>query len=165
MLRDLIVNAKYHWIRFTGQLGDPKRTFLSLQPNVGDVGDLGFHVPYRIRKRAKETRNQRTGVRITLGARAKRCHVIDGLLPPSRSLTKNHLQFLRPLHFGFTVARRHAMAKQKQRMAVTHKRDRKNLEFHLLDTSHFALEEDGGEIARYMENFLGKQVKRPRTAA
>jgi len=57
------------------------------------------------------------------------------------------------------------MAKQKQRMAVTHKRDRKNLEFHLLDTSHFALEEDGGEIARYMENFLGKQVKRPRTAA
>jgi pimeloyl-ACP methyl ester carboxylesterase len=49
--------------------------------------------------------------------------------------------------------------------AEPYKRDLKNLEFHLLDTGHFALEEDGGEIARYMENFLDKQVKRPRTAA
>ena len=49
--------------------------------------------------------------------------------------------------------------------AEPYKRDLKNLEFHLLDTGHFALEEDGGEIVRYMESFLDKQVKRPRTAA
>jgi pimeloyl-ACP methyl ester carboxylesterase len=49
--------------------------------------------------------------------------------------------------------------------AEPYKRDLKNLEFHLLDTGHFALEEDGDEIARYMEDFLDKQVKRPRTAA
>jgi pimeloyl-ACP methyl ester carboxylesterase len=49
--------------------------------------------------------------------------------------------------------------------AEPYKRDLKNLEFHLLDTGHFALEEDGSEIARYMENFLDKQVTRPRTAA
>ena len=49
--------------------------------------------------------------------------------------------------------------------AEPYKRDLKNLEFHLLDTGHFALEEDGDEIARYMENFLDKQVKKPRTAA
>src|SRR5262249_20736221 len=39
----------------------------------------------------------------------------------SSLLTTNHLQYLRPVHFGFRVARRHAMAKQKQLMAVTHK--------------------------------------------
>jgi pimeloyl-ACP methyl ester carboxylesterase len=49
--------------------------------------------------------------------------------------------------------------------AEPYKRDLKNLEFHLLDTGHFALEEDGDEIARYMANFLDKQVKSPRTAA
>jgi pimeloyl-ACP methyl ester carboxylesterase len=49
--------------------------------------------------------------------------------------------------------------------AEPYKRDLKTLEFHLLDTGHFALEEDGGKIARYMESFLDKQVKRPRTAA
>jgi pimeloyl-ACP methyl ester carboxylesterase len=49
--------------------------------------------------------------------------------------------------------------------AEPYKRDLRNLEFHLLDTGHFALEEDSGEIARYMESFLDKQVKRPRTAA
>jgi pimeloyl-ACP methyl ester carboxylesterase len=49
--------------------------------------------------------------------------------------------------------------------AEPYKRDLKNLEFHLLDTGHFALEEDGDEIARYMESFLDKQVKRPRAAA
>jgi len=45
--------------------------------------------------------------------------------------------------------------------AEPYKRDLKNLEFHLLDTGHFALEEDGGEIARYMQNFLDKHVKKP----
>ena len=49
--------------------------------------------------------------------------------------------------------------------AEPYKRDLKNLEFHLLETGHFALEEDGDAIAAYMENFLDKQVKRPRTAA
>jgi len=34
------------------------------------------------------------------------------------------------------------------------KRDLKNLEFHLLDTGHFALETNGAEIARLMRRFL-----------
>lgn len=38
--------------------------------------------------------------------------------------------------------------------AFPYKRDLKNLEFHLLDTGHFALEEKGDEIADYMINFL-----------
>lgn len=41
--------------------------------------------------------------------------------------------------------------------AHPYKRDLKNLEFHLLDTGHFALEEDGAEIAARMREFLGKQ--------
>lgn len=40
--------------------------------------------------------------------------------------------------------------------AHPYKRDLKNLEFHLLDTGHFALEEDGGKIARLMIDFLAK---------
>ncbi|QDT73600.1 Haloalkane dehalogenase [Lacipirellula limnantheis] len=43
--------------------------------------------------------------------------------------------------------------------AHPYKRDLKHLEFHLLDTGHFALEEDGAEIATLMRNFLDKQVK------
>jgi pimeloyl-ACP methyl ester carboxylesterase len=42
--------------------------------------------------------------------------------------------------------------------AEPYKRDLKNLEFHLLDTGHFALEEDGAEIAGLMRNFLRKNV-------
>ena len=38
--------------------------------------------------------------------------------------------------------------------AHPYKRDLKNLEFHLLDTGHFALEEDGQVIADYIRNFL-----------
>lgn len=38
--------------------------------------------------------------------------------------------------------------------AHPYKKDLKNLEFHLLDTGHFALEEKGGEIADYILNFL-----------
>lgn len=48
--------------------------------------------------------------------------------------------------------------------AEPYKRDLKNLEFHLLDTGHFALEEDGDVIAVYINNFLDKQVKRARAA-
>jgi pimeloyl-ACP methyl ester carboxylesterase len=40
--------------------------------------------------------------------------------------------------------------------AYPYKRDLKNLEFHLLDTGHFALEETGDEIANYIINFLKK---------
>jgi pimeloyl-ACP methyl ester carboxylesterase len=40
--------------------------------------------------------------------------------------------------------------------AYPYKRDLKNLEFHLLDTGHFALEEKGDEIANYILNFLRK---------
>ena len=43
--------------------------------------------------------------------------------------------------------------------AHPYKRDLKNLEFHLVDTGHFALEEDGAAIATLMRNFLDKQVK------
>lgn len=38
--------------------------------------------------------------------------------------------------------------------AYPYKRDLKNLEFHLLDTGHFALEEDGDIIAAHMRRFL-----------
>ncbi len=42
--------------------------------------------------------------------------------------------------------------------AHPYKRDLKNLEFHLLDTGHFALEEDGPTIAALMRGFLEKNV-------
>ena len=42
--------------------------------------------------------------------------------------------------------------------AEPYKRDLKNLEFHLLDTGHFALEEDGDLIAKYIGDFLAKNV-------
>jgi pimeloyl-ACP methyl ester carboxylesterase len=41
--------------------------------------------------------------------------------------------------------------------AEPYRRDLKNLEFHLLDTGHFALEEDSEAIAGYIGNFLAKQ--------
>jgi pimeloyl-ACP methyl ester carboxylesterase len=44
--------------------------------------------------------------------------------------------------------------------AEPYKKDLTNLEFHLLDTGHFALEEDGDEIADLMRHFLRKNVKR-----
>ncbi|GAA4884151.1 alpha/beta hydrolase [Flaviramulus aquimarinus] len=40
--------------------------------------------------------------------------------------------------------------------AYPYKRDLKNLDFHLLDTGHFALEEKGDEIANYILKFLKK---------
>ena len=46
--------------------------------------------------------------------------------------------------------------------AFPYQEDLDNLEFHLLDTGHFALEEDGDKIARLMRKFLKKNVKRGR---
>ena len=42
--------------------------------------------------------------------------------------------------------------------AYPYRRDLKNVEFHLLDTGHFALEEDGNSIAGYIRNFLKRNV-------
>jgi pimeloyl-ACP methyl ester carboxylesterase len=42
--------------------------------------------------------------------------------------------------------------------AEPYKRDLKNLEFHLLDTGHFALEEDGDLIAKYIGDFLANRL-------
>lgn len=42
--------------------------------------------------------------------------------------------------------------------AEPYKRDLKTLEFHLIDTGHFALETHGDEIAQRMREFLGKHV-------
>ncbi len=44
--------------------------------------------------------------------------------------------------------------------ALPYKRDLKNLEFHLLDTGHFALEEDGAAIVTLIRDFLGKQLSK-----
>ncbi len=38
------------------------------------------------------------------------------------------------------------------------KRDLKHLEFHLLDTGHFALEEDGDRIAHLIRDFLERNI-------
>lgn len=43
--------------------------------------------------------------------------------------------------------------------AHPYKRDLKDLEFHLFDTGHFALEEDGREIAELMRSFLNRKVQ------
>ncbi len=42
--------------------------------------------------------------------------------------------------------------------AHPYKQDLKNIEFHLLDTGHFALEEEGEAIANYIDNFLDSQL-------
>ena len=42
--------------------------------------------------------------------------------------------------------------------AEPYKRDLKNLEYHLIDTGHFALETHGQEIADLMRDFLGRQL-------
>ena len=42
--------------------------------------------------------------------------------------------------------------------AHAYKRDLKDLEFHLLDTGHFALEEDGDVIARTIRDFLARKL-------
>ena len=43
--------------------------------------------------------------------------------------------------------------------AHPYKRDLKNLDFNLLDTGHFALEEDGDVIAGHIRRFLDKQLR------
>ncbi len=43
--------------------------------------------------------------------------------------------------------------------AYPYKQDLKNLEFHLLDTGHFALEEDGQLIANYIREFMASNVQ------
>ena len=43
--------------------------------------------------------------------------------------------------------------------AHPYKRDLKNIEFHILDTGHFALEEDGEEIAHLITCFLAKHTE------
>ena len=42
--------------------------------------------------------------------------------------------------------------------AHPYKRDLENIEVHLLDTGHFALEEDGETIALLIRRFLGKNI-------
>jgi pimeloyl-ACP methyl ester carboxylesterase len=44
--------------------------------------------------------------------------------------------------------------------AEPYKRDLKNLEFHLFDTGHFALEEDGQEIVKLIRGFLDRTTKK-----
>jgi pimeloyl-ACP methyl ester carboxylesterase len=48
--------------------------------------------------------------------------------------------------------------------ATPYKGDLKNIDLHLLDTGHFALEEDGGLIASLIRNFLDKNVASSKTA-
>ena len=49
--------------------------------------------------------------------------------------------------------------------AEPYKRDLKDLEFHLIDTGHFALETHGREIAGFMRDFLNRKVASPPLAA
>lgn len=44
--------------------------------------------------------------------------------------------------------------------AYPYKRDLQDLEFHLLDTGHFALEEDGGAITNHISQFLTQRLQR-----
>ncbi len=48
--------------------------------------------------------------------------------------------------------------------AEPYKRDLENLEFHLLDTGHFALETHGREIADLMRDFLKRNIETPMAA-
>ena len=48
--------------------------------------------------------------------------------------------------------------------AEPYKRDLRNLEYHLIDTGHFALETHGQEIADLMRDFLRRQIQSPLAA-
>lgn len=48
--------------------------------------------------------------------------------------------------------------------AEPYKRDLKNIEMHLLDTGHFALEEDGYVIADHIRRFMAKYVQKKKAA-
>jgi pimeloyl-ACP methyl ester carboxylesterase len=43
--------------------------------------------------------------------------------------------------------------------AHPYKRDLKDIEFHLFDTGHFALEENGAQISKYIQEFLQRKLK------
>ena len=43
--------------------------------------------------------------------------------------------------------------------AHPYRRDLREIEFHLLDTGHFALEEDGERIASLIRDFLARRVR------
>lgn len=47
--------------------------------------------------------------------------------------------------------------------AYFYQQDLRDLEFHLLDTGHFALEEEGETIVRYIDRFLTR--RQPQVAA
>ena len=49
--------------------------------------------------------------------------------------------------------------------AVPYKRDLKDLEYHMIDTGHFALESHGQEIADLMRDFLNRKVKKTSVAS
>ena len=49
--------------------------------------------------------------------------------------------------------------------AEPYKRDLNDLEYHLIDTGHFALETHGGEIAGLIRNFLKRKVDTPSVAS
>ena len=49
--------------------------------------------------------------------------------------------------------------------AEPYKRDLDNLEYHLIDTGHFALETHGDEIAQLMRDFLQREVPNDTAAA
>ncbi len=49
--------------------------------------------------------------------------------------------------------------------ASPYKRDLKDLEYHLIDTGHFALESHGQEIANLMRDFLNRKVTRNKVAS
>ena len=61
---------------------------------------------------------------------------------------------------GLNIFYREAGSKDAPTILLLHgyKRDLKNLEFHLLDTGHFALEEDDRAIANLMRKFLTTNV-------
>ena len=43
--------------------------------------------------------------------------------------------------------------------AEPYRRDLKNIDFHLIDAGHFALETNGAEIVGLMRDFLGKHLR------
>jgi len=49
--------------------------------------------------------------------------------------------------------------------AEPYKRDLKNLEYHLIDTGHFALESHGEEIAHLMHDFIERNQEHKSVAA
>ncbi len=79
-----------------------------------------------------------------------------------RSIRKDD-PWLRELPDG--EAQAHYLARKsgllfKYQVIEPYKRDLKHLDFHLLDTGHFALEEEGPQIARLIRKFMSERVVR-----